>query len=125
MRVKIDEKWWNSYVREQIGKTNAEKSSRAERIFSSPGRKWANRMNEKKGKWLDVETEFLFEDQFNTGHIRVMVKHIDGIDFKPEFENIDEFQAAVQERYNKDWPGSKVDLRVLRSYIKSGFIKVF
>lgn len=124
MQIKISKDWWQHYVREQCGKTQAEKESRAEHIWSSPGRKWAKGMVESQGQWLDVETKFLFEEQFNTKNMRVMVKHIDGIKFSPEFQGIDEFEKAVKARYAKDWPGSVTKCKVLRAYIKSGFIKV-
>ncbi len=81
-------------------------------------------MNNAKEQWLDVETKYLFEEQFNVKTMRVMTKHIDGIKFGPEFKDIEDFEKAVKVRYAKDWPGSQVKCRVLRSYIKSGFITV-
>ena len=124
MKVRVSKDWWNHYVREQYGKTQAEKEARAENIWSSPGRGWAETMQESKGQWLDVETEFIFEDQFNTKTARVMAKHIDAIQFTPEYANLEEYQVAVQKRYDKDWPGSIVKCAVLSHYIKEGFIKV-
>lgn len=125
MKIRISKDWWTHYVRRQPGKTQAEKECHAERIFSSPGRNWGKGMNAIKGNWIEVETEFLFEDQFNISNpdLRVYAKDIDGIDFSPEFDNLDEYRQAVQKRYNKDWPGSKVTCSVLAHYIKQGFIK--
>jgi len=124
MRIRVSKDWWKHYVRGQPGKTQAEKESAAERIFSSPGRNWAKSMGESSGKWLDVETDYLFSDQFNTETLRVDAKLIDAIDFSPEFSGITAFQAAVQERYDRDWPGRVAQCRVLRYYIKQGFIEV-
>lgn len=127
MKIRVDKKWWNHYVRGQAGKTQSEKESRAECIFSSPGRSWAKGMGAAGGEWLEVETKYVFSDAFNAckldgGLMHVDAKFIDRIDFAPEFKDLDDFQAAVQKRYAKDWPGSKVQCRVLRSYMKSGFI---
>ena len=124
MRIRISKDWWSHYVRGQFGKTQAEKEARAEVILEGPGRSWALSMGEAAGAWLDVETDYLFEDQFNTESLRVNVKYIDAIDFSPEFANVDEFQAAVAARYSEAWPGRVVKCSVLRSYIKSGLIEV-
>lgn len=124
MKIRISKKWWSHYVREQPGNTQADKETAAERIWSGLGRKWAEGMRKAKGQWLDVETEFLFDSQFNVKDIRVMVSHIDGIKFGPEFKSLDDFKDVVQKRYDKDWPGSEAKCAVLCSYIKSGFIKV-
>ena len=82
MQIKISKDWWTHYVREQYGKTQAEKETTAEHVWSGPGRKWAKGMVNSKGQWLDVEAEHLFQDQFNTENMRVMVKHIDAIKFQ-------------------------------------------
>ena len=124
MQIRISKGWWSHYVRGQSGSTQADKETSAERIWSGPGRNWAKGMMKAQGQWLAVETKFLFEEQFNVKSMRVMTKHIDGIRFSPEFTGIDEFEKAVRARYAKDWPGSKVKCRVLRSYIRSGFITV-
>jgi len=126
MKIRISKDWWDSYVMGQPGKTQSVKETNAEHIFSGPGRSWGKSMNEFAGKWVTVETEHLFSDQFNVveGNLRVHAKHIDGIDFGPEFENLDEFRAAVQKRYDTDWPGRKAQCGVITSYIKSKFIEV-
>lgn len=126
MEIRISQNWWSSYVRRQPGKTQAEKECHAECTFSSPGKNWGKGMGSIKGNWVEVETEFLFEDQFNISNpdLRVYAQDIDGIKFSPEFVNLDEYQKAVQKRYDKDWPGSKVSCNLLRHYIKKGFIEV-
>ena len=78
-------------------------------------------MTSTQGTWVDVETAYLFADQFNTSTARVDCCYIDAIDFGPEFANVTEFLAAVQTRYDKDWPGSKVS-QVLARHIKLGNI---
>lgn len=58
------------------------------------------------GKWVDVETEHLFEDQFNTKHARfVGLWIVKDINFSPEFKNKDEYLAALQKQYDEKWPG--------------------
>ncbi len=125
MQIKISKDWWANYIREQPGKTQAEKESMAEHVafLNSPARPWYETMQKSKDQWLDVETDFIFEDQFNTETARVMVKHIDGINFSPEFSNLDDYKKAVQKRYDKDWPGRTVKCAILTHYIKQNFIK--
>jgi len=124
MKIRIAPDWWECYIREQPGKTRAEKESHAERIFEMPGREWAHTMGGLRGKWVIVETKYLFEDQFNIETARVMAKHISGISFSPEFSSFTEFKKAVQIIYDVDWPGHVCKFAILNHYIKMGFIKI-
>ena len=66
---------------------------------------WADTMNRMRGQWVDVETEYLFPDQFNVAQARVPLRHVVGIRFIDcTFE---QFERAVLERYNLDWPGTQ------------------
>lgn len=129
MKVKVSVEWWDRYVHSQPGKTMAERKIHAEHIFSSPGRSWAQSMNQCKGKWLNVETKFLFADQFNIDvpPIRINVDECDGICFEPEFENAAAFFDAVTKRYTKDWPGTNLKPfeRRFAVLVKQKKIKVF
>ena len=123
MKIHIVKHYWSRHVQQQPGKTQAEKESRAEptAALGSPGRAWHETMTKTQGQWIEVETEFLFEDQFNTETARVDCAYIDAIDFSPEFANVEDFLAAVQTRYNKDWPGRKIR-QVLANHITIGNI---
>jgi hypothetical protein len=123
MRIKITEHYWARHVSSMPGKTGAEKEAMAEPTAykGSPSRPWHDTMTAIQGQWVEVETEFLFEDQFNTDTARGECRYIDAIDFSPEFGDVEEFLEAVQKRYDKDWPGRKVS-RVLANHIKIGNI---
>jgi len=41
---------------------------------------WAETMNLTRGQWVEVNTEFLFKDQFNTYDVRVMLRYVDAIE---------------------------------------------
>lgn len=125
MRCRVSTDWEKLFIADQPGKTWAAKKAAAEPLFfmNSPARPWIDAMREASGKWLEVETEFLFSDQFNVEGIRLDARYIDAIDFGPEFSGVDEFLDAVQKRYDKDWPGSDVRKEnVLLSHLKHGLI---
>lgn len=92
------------------GKTNAAKP-------------WENAMNAMRGQWVDVETEYLFANQFNVASVRVSLGDIDGIRFIDC--TFQDFQEAVLKRYEKDWPGSiettKQELHRLKKYLENNF----
>ena len=74
-----------------------------------------------QGQWLTVETEFLFEDQFNVveGNLRIMHDIVEDIDF--EEMTYDEWRQKVVERYAIDWPDRKVSTyHVDRILFKAG-----
>lgn len=37
---------------------------------------YKDKLNELNGTWVDVETEYLFKDQFNTKELRIMARHV-------------------------------------------------
>jgi len=127
VRIRISKNWGERYIQKQPGNTWAEKITHADRALNGACVKWGKGMEQSAGKWVEVETKYLFDDQFNVAepNLRVDFQMIDAINFGPEFEGIDEWEAAVQERYDKDWPGSKLEYHVIRSHIKNGFITVW
>ena len=126
MRVRIAKNWWERYVSSQIGRTWAEKLCHAERAVHGNCAKWAEGMRAASGKWVEVETEYLFEDQFNIAKpsVRLELRLIDAIDFGPEFKHVGEFEAAVKKRYEKDWPGREATCHALRHYILHELVEV-
>lgn len=105
MKILITDKMDDVYS-SMGGSTRAEQKSNWDRV--SIGYKDA--LLEAMGKWVEVETEHLFEDQFNTAKARFWgLWIIKDIDFAPEFKDKEEFLAAVQKQYDVKWPGSKVN----------------
>ena len=43
------------------------------------------------GQWIEVETQFLFQDQFNTKDLRIMASHVEDI------------QDDIRENFIYDW----------------------
>jgi len=107
MRIKIKADWLAYHIQAQDGSTWAEKRSAAERTADkdSPSRPWYDKMQSTAGTWVQVNKKHLFEDQFNTDTARVGCYYIEAIDFSPQFKNADEFLAAVQKNYDKNWAG--------------------
>ena len=115
MRIRVAKDWRYRWTMSFDGKTMAEKKSTAavaERLVCG---EWCKGMDAVAGQFVPVDTEFLFENQFNTpdgigskNGLRVMAREIDAVDFSPEFEDVDEFMEAVAERYSRDWPGMEL-----------------
>lgn len=98
-------------------------------IASCPGKTWAEKrskylhlidphytalLTSYQGEWILVDTQYLFTMSFNVilDNNRLFdVQHylVDKVDISPEFSSFEQWVQAVQDRYNKDWPGTKVD----------------
>jgi hypothetical protein len=80
---------------------------------------WRDKLKEIEGKWVTVETQYLFENQFNIveGNLRVYANQVDGIDWE-EIGSFDNFKRLVTERYAKDWPGQKLHFREVEAILK-------
>lgn len=89
---------------------------------------WFAFMDFAAGKWVEVETDYLFDDQFNVGDppgfvppadrdprttgARVALRFVDAIDFAPEFKGPEDYLQVAAKRRNADWgdgvvPGSR------------------
>lgn len=96
------------------------RASGSQQTFWTPSkalREYTNVLRPNQGKWIDVSTEHLFEDQFNGikhGYVQgddkynVPYIHID-LDIVDEVQFIhgdfEDFQEGVRARYAMDWPG--------------------
>ena len=134
MRIKITEDIDVSYAASMAKgrglKTGADYKSFAAQSRQQPTMQgWFAVMGFAAGKWVDVETEYLFADQLNIGDppgfvpppdrdprttgARVDLRYVDAIDFAPEFSGPEDFLQAVQKRYDTDWPGSSVSRELI------------
>ncbi len=105
MKILITDSWDDVYS-SMGGSTRAEQKVSWERAFPA----YKVSLTEAMGQWVEVETDHLFEDQFNTKNARFGgLWIIKDIDFAPEFKNKEEYIAAVQKQYNEKWPGIKVN----------------
>lgn len=86
------------------GKTMAEKKCNVSQEFLMLMRPYA-------GKTIEIETEHLFEDQFNAAepNARIMWTYVEKLILEPEFKNAQELIDAVQKQYDVKWPGTKVN----------------
>jgi len=124
MRIRIAPNFLYRYQLSFRAGTMAENISLA-KAYTREGaaaKPWFDTMMAAAGTWMEVETEHLFEDQFNTESARVDSRYLDGIDFSPEFPDVQAFLEAVQRRYDVDWPGSKV-VHTLERRINLGSIE--
>lgn len=92
------------------GKTWAEKRSRYPHIIDPH---YTALLTGYQGMWVDVDTKYLFTQSFNVvldnnGLYDVQYYLVDKVDISPEFNSFEEWVAAVQARYDVDWPGTKV-----------------
>ena len=94
------------------GRTRAEKLSCFYSCHS-----WQEKLEKIAGKWVTIDTKFLFDDQFNVveedGNLRIYCYQIEKLDITPEFTSINELMKAIQERYTKDWPGTIISQDIL------------
>lgn len=70
---------------------------------------WRKKLGQLLGQWCTVETEYLFEDQFNIveNNLRVFARDIDGIKWEEDKgESYEWFKEKL-----KDGPGRKVNIR--------------
>jgi len=121
MKIRIAQDIHHRFTMSQPGRTMAEKMGHVRAAEKNVSR-WMDVMLATQGTWVDVETQFLFAEQFNTKDLRVMSRYIDGIDFGPEFSGLEEFYDACQVQYDKNWPGMKVP-RVLEVRINTNQIE--
>jgi len=100
---------------------------------------WFAFMDFAAGKWVEVETDYLFDDQFNVGDppgfvppadrdprttgARVALRFVDAIDFAPEFSGPEDYLQEVQKRYDIHWPGGPPVSRELINRLQSGVLK--
>lgn len=79
---------------------------------------WRDTLSQFTGKWVTVETQHLFEDQFNIveGNLRIDAKYLDDIDFE-EIGDFEAFKSLVTERYAKDWPGNKPNFFAIKQVL--------
>lgn len=129
MKIRIAKDWRHRWIMSFGGKTWAEKLCAAEEAERRVCGAWCEGMEAIAGHFVPVDTEFLFENQFNTPDgtgtvdgMRVMALEIDAVDFSPEFAGVDGFLEAVAKRYARDWPGWKVS-EELRNRILQGTIE--
>lgn len=103
----------DDFIRHVYGSTWAEKKSRFQLKMDHGDHfpKYFTVMNGFDGQWVEVDTEWLFTHSFNAimdnnGVYDVQQEFVKAVDLEPEFSSIDEWIAAVQKRYDKDWPGT-------------------
>ena len=70
----------------------------------------------------EVETDYLFDDQFNTRNARVYLRNIDAVDFG-DMKDIDGYDAAVDRSRQKAGYGPHSGTRILRYFIENGFVE--
>lgn len=92
----------------QPGKTMAEKKSYADQMLS---KNYVGIIQEYAGKWMDVDMQYLFTHSFNAKDVGgkildVQQNIVAAVCIQPEFESVNAWIAKVQERYDKDWPGT-------------------
>lgn len=90
------------------GLTWAEKRSRYSHVIDT---NYATILTGYQGTWVDVDIQYLFTMSFNVilddnGMFDVQYYLVDKVDISPEFNSFEEWVAAVQARYDKDWPGT-------------------
>lgn len=84
-------------------------------------RRWYDTVMANAGKWVEVDLEHLFNDQFNALGCRIEQYFVDAFDFLPEFKDVDDYLAAVQKQYDVKWPGTKsTRLPNVKSWIAAG-----
>lgn len=97
------------------GKTMAEKKT----AYYNSHWQWREALEKSMGEWVEVETDHLFEDQFNTADARFQgLWIIKAVDLSPEFKDREEFIAAVQKQYDEKWPGHKVNRYFIDKWTK-------
>lgn len=114
MKIKIVDNVREALILHQSGKTFAEKEQRYEGWGPKPQFEYEGKMRDHQGDWMEVDTQYLFDLAFNGIHKSGGLMHVDhtlvtAVDISPEFKTLDEWIAAVQKRYDKDWPGRKVE----------------
>ncbi len=114
MKIKLVDDVHHALVMSTSGKTMAEKETRYEMGSGPHVFNYERSLRQYQGKWMEVDTKYLFEMSFNGimeggGIIDVQAAWlVQAVDISPEFNNLEEWIAAVQKRYDKDWPGRKV-----------------
>lgn len=127
MRIYIASTAYNLHIAAGPGNVWSLKKAFTESSYRSGTdsyRSWVDTIKKIAGSWVAVETDFLFATQFNIEQARIDMRYVSCIDFAPEFQDIDDYMAHVQKRYDKDWPGVKVD-DFLRNSIACGNIGVY
>lgn len=84
--------------------------------YSQSTMDWRLKLSALLGQWVDVETEHLFADQFNTAELRVFANMVDDIKFE-EIGTLENFERLVDERYAVDWPGSIPNTNPVRAIL--------
>jgi hypothetical protein len=89
--------------------------------WSRETRRWRNEIIRPHcGEWVPVDTEFVFDDQFNIDigpkGARIHARLLDGIRFGM-FETLERYERAVQDRYALAWPGATVNTNAVRKIV--------
>lgn len=85
----------------------------AESGWTKSERHYRNLIRDYQGQWLVVETEYVFDDQFNIlePSIRLQASLCDGVDFEHEeegsrsYDGLQNYVEHVAAQYARKWPG--------------------
>lgn len=73
------------------------------------------------GEWMQVDTEYLFQNSFNGigasgGLVHIRALMVDAVDLEDTFNSVEEWQEAVTKHYAKSWPGMPSKLPNYKMY---------
>jgi len=124
MKILIKQNVRDAIIMGYMGSTFAEKRINYEGWGNVPKERfnYENKIAPFAGKWMEVDTKFLFHTSFNGilddgSIIHVDIRLVDKVDILPEFESFEQYEKAVHERYEKDWTGSKPSMKYIVNMI--------
>lgn len=101
---------------QQHAKTHGEEAG-----WSKQAREWRGSLRPYQGERIVVETDHVFENQFNTRiGLRIEAYLVDGFDFSHEaedsrsYDSLEEFERHVAAQYAQKWPGRVPNTNPLR-----------